>query len=272
MFAKKAILVVSFGTSHLNTLDKNIKAIEEDVQKAYPDYKVYRAFTSQMIIKKLNTVNNISIHTVSSAMKKMQEDGMTELIIQPTHIIHGIENDNMLKDVWIFKDAFTSIKISTPLLSTSDDYVKVVDILMRHYPVKNEEALVLMGHGTSHYANSSYPALSYTFTQQGYSNVFVGTVEGYPELEHILELIKKQSITCIKLLPFMLVAGDHAQNDMNSNEEDSWKSIFLQEGYKVESIVKGLGEIKEIRDLYLDHLKNALNGDSNISDFKLFIS
>lgn len=272
MFTKKAILVVSFGTSHLDTLDRNIKAIEEDIQTAYPNYKIYRAFTSQMIIKKLKSVHNISIHTVSSAMKKMQADGITEIIIQPTHIIHGIENDNMIKDVYQAKEAFTSIKISTPLLSTSEDYLKVVNILMKYYPVKKDEALVLMGHGTSHYANSSYPALSYTFTQQGYTNVFVGTVEGYPELDHILDLIEKQSIQLIKLLPFMLVAGDHAQNDMDSCEDDSWKSIFLQEGYEVVSIVKGLGELKEIRELYLEHLKNAMHADSNILDFKIDIS
>lgn len=272
MFTKKAILVVSFGTSYLDTLDHNIKAIEEDVQKAYPDYKMYRAFTSQMIIRKLKSVHNIFIHTVSSAMEQMQADGIKEVVIQPTHIIHGIENDNMIKEVYQAKDAFTSIKISTPLLSNSEDYLKVVDILMNYYPVKKDEALVLMGHGTSHYANSSYPALSYTFTQQGYTNVFVGTVEGYPELEHILDLIERQSIKHIKLLPFMLVAGDHAQNDMDSNEDDSWKTKFLQEGYEVRSIVKGLGEIKEIRDLYLDHLKNAMHGESNILDFKLDIS
>lgn len=271
MFTKKAILVVSFGTSHLDTLDKNIKAIEQDIQNSYPDYKIYRAFTSQMIIKKLKSVHNISIHTVSSAMKKMQADGITEVMIQPTHIIHGIENDNMIKDAYQAKDAFTSIKISTPLLSTSEDYLKVVNILMKNYPVKKEEALVLMGHGTSHYANSSYPALSYTFTQQGYNNVFVGTVEGYPELEHLFDMINKQSIQHIKLLPFMLVAGDHALNDMDSNDEDSWKSKFLQEGYEVESIVKGLGEIKEIRELYLEHLNKAIHGKSTILDFKLDI-
>lgn len=272
MFTKKAILVVSFGTSHLDTLDKNIKAIEDDIQKEYPDYNIYRAFTSQMIIKKLKSVHNISIHTVLSAMKKMKADGMTEVIIQPTHIIHGIENDNMIKEVYQAKEAFTSIKISTPLLSTSEDYLKVVEIVMKHYPVKKEEALVLMGHGTSHYANSSYPALSYTFTQQGYSNVFVGTVEGYPELEHLFDLIAKQSIHSVKLLPFMLVAGDHAQNDMDSSEDDSWKSRFLQEGYEVESIVKGLGELREIRELYLEHLEHTMHADSNLLDINSNIS
>lgn len=266
MFTKKAILVVSFGTSHLDTLDKNIKLIEDDIQQAYPNYKLYRAFTSQMIIKKLKSVNNIAIDTVSSALKRMQDDGIDELVVQPTHIIHGIENDNMIKDISLYKDYFTSIKISTPLLSTSNDYLKVVDIIMNYYKPMKEEALVLMGHGTTHYANASYPALSYTFLQQGYSNVFVGTVEGYPELEHVISLMKKSSAHTVKLLPFMLVAGDHAQNDMDGSDEDSWKSRFIQEGYQVQSIVKGLGEIKEIRELYLEHLNQAFQSNNLLND------
>lgn len=266
MFTKKAILVVSFGTSHLDTLDKNIKVIEDDIQMAYPDYKLYRAFTSHMIIKKLNSVYHIEIDTVSKAIERIKQDGITELLVQPTHIIHGIENDNMIKDINLSKDAFSSIKIGTPLLSSSDDYVKVVDIIMNHYKPKENEVLVLMGHGTTHYANASYPALSYTFAQQGYSNVFVGTVEGYPELKDVISLIKKYPTNDIKLLPFMLVAGDHAKNDMDGSDEDSWKSCFKQEGYQVETIVKGLGELKEIRYLYLEHLKEASKYDDTASN------
>lgn len=272
MFTKKAVLVVSFGTSHLDTLDKNINSIEEDIKEIYPDYQLYRAFTSHMIIKKLKSVYQIDVNTVPEALERMKQDGIKELLVQPTHIIHGIENDNMIRDIYQAREAFTSIKISTPLLSSADDYVNVVDILMKYYPVKQDEALVLMGHGTSHYANSSYPALSYTFTQQGYNNVFVGTVEGYPELEHILELIKKHPIKQIHLIPFMLVAGDHAKNDMDGNDEDSWKSRFLQEGYEVQSYVKGLGEIKEIRELYLSHLNDALHSSSDFTDSTLFVS
>lgn len=265
MFTKKAILVVSFGTSHLDTLDKNIKVIEDDIQVAYPDYKLYRAFTSHMIIKKLKSVNHITINTVSEAINQMKKDGITELLVQPTHIIHGIENDNMIRDINTEKESFSSIKIATPLLSSYSDYIKVVDITIDYYKPSDNEALVLMGHGTTHYANASYPALSYTFAQQGYSNVFVGTVEGYPELDDVISLIKKCPVRSIKLLPFMLVAGDHAKNDMDGSDEDSWKSRFIQEGYQVETIVKGLGELKEIRDLYLEHLKEACIGTEAVN-------
>ncbi|WP_099467980.1 sirohydrochlorin cobaltochelatase [Konateibacter massiliensis] len=259
MLSKKAILVVSFGTSYLDTLEKNIKQIEDEIQENYPDYHIYRAFTSQMIIKKLQSVCQISIDTVTEAMERMKKDGITELLVQPTHIIHGIENDNMINDISRFKDDFTSIKLGTPLLSSFEDYKKAVAILMEKYKPKDDEALVLMGHGSIHYANASYPALDYTFRQQGYSNVYVGTVEGYPELEDVISLVKEQNVTNVKLLPLMLVAGDHAKNDMDGSEKDSWKSRFIQEGFSVQTIVKGLGEIKEFRQLYLDHLKEAVS-------------
>jgi cobalamin biosynthesis Co2+ chelatase CbiK len=255
MFSTKAILVVSFGTSHLNTLDKNIKAIEDTIQNAYPDCKLYRAFTSQMIINKLKTVYNISVDTVSEAIARIQKDRIKNLVVQPTHIINGIENDNMINDILKAKECFHSIKIGLPLLSNSEDYIKVVDIVSKNYSPAKEEALVLMGHGTTHYANAAYPALDYTFKQQGFSNIFVGTVEGYPELDDVVSLVKKSRASKITLLPFMLVAGDHAKNDMAGSEQDSWKSRFIQEGYQVQTIVKGLGEIKEMRDLYLEHVK-----------------
>jgi sirohydrochlorin cobaltochelatase len=258
MLSKKAILVVSFGTSYLDALDINIKAIEDTIQNAYPDYKIYRAFTSKMIIKKLKTVHDISINTVSQAIERMISDGITELVVQPTHIINGIENDIMTDDIKLQKGKFTSIKFGMPLLSTTSDYFKVVDIIVNHYKPADNEVLVLMGHGTNHYANAVYPALDYTFKQQGYKNIFVGTVEGYPEISHVIELVNSCHPSKVSLLPLMFVAGDHAQNDMASSDEESWNSQFKQEGYEVQAIVKGLGEIKEIKELYLDHIKEAL--------------
>lgn len=258
MLSKKAILVVSFGTSYLDALDKNINSIENTIQKEYPKHKIYRAFTSKMIIKKLKTVNEIHVDTVIQAVERMLFDGINELIVQPTHIINGIENDIMLDEIKEYENKFTSIRFGMPLLSSTSDYLKVVDIIAKHYKPANNEALVLMGHGTNHYANSTYPALDYTFKQQGFQNIFVGTVEGYPEIDQVILLVKKQQPSKVTLLPLMLVAGDHAENDMASDEEDSWKSLFKQEGFDVEPIVKGLGELKEIQELYLEHIKEAL--------------
>jgi sirohydrochlorin cobaltochelatase len=259
MSKNKAILVVSFGTSYLDALDKNIRVIEDTIQDAYPDYKVYRAFTSKMIIKKLKSVHNLHIDTVPEAVERMIKDGIHELVVQPTHIINGTENDIMLDEIRQQQEHFTSIQFGMPLLSSTNDYFKVVDIIASQYKPSDSDVLVLMGHGTDHYANSTYPALDYTFKQQGYNNIFVGTVEGYPEIDNVVALVNAYKPAKVILLPLMLVAGDHAQNDMAGDDDDSWKVIFTEEGFEVETIIKGLGELKEIQELYLEHLKEALS-------------
>lgn len=258
MLTQKAILVVSFGTSYLDALDKNIKAIEQKIENAYPDYKIYRAFTSKMIIKKLKSVHNLHIDTVSQAIERMIQDGITELVVMPTHIINGIENDIMTDEIKQLKEHFNSVTFGMPLLSSISDYLKVVEIIVNHYKPADNTALILMGHGTNHYANSAYPALDYTFKQQGYNNIFVGTVEGYPEIDHVMTMVKNCQPSKVTLLPLMLVAGDHAQNDMAGDEEDSWSVLLKEDGFEVQNIIKGLGELEEIQDLYLEHLQDAL--------------
>jgi sirohydrochlorin cobaltochelatase len=256
----KAILVVSFGTSYEETRTKNIEAIEKRIGDKYQDYKIYRAFTSKMIIKKLKEVDGIEIPTVEEALEVISKDGMTELIVQPTHIIHGIENDNMIEAIKMYEDRFQSVMIGTPLLSETLDYEEVIDIIMNHFKgLKCEEALVLMGHGSSHYSNSSYPALDYMFKEKGYPNVYVGTVEGYPSLHHVIGIMKSKNIKKIYLTPLMVVAGDHAMNDMAGEEEDSWKVIMEEEGYEVEIVMKGLGEYKEIQEMFIKHIEKAKN-------------
>lgn len=254
----KAILVVSFGTSYEETRTKNIEAIEKKIEDKYQDYKIYRAFTSKMIIKKLKEVDGIEIPTVEEALEAISKEGMLELIVQPTHIIHGIENDNMIEAIKMYEDRFKSVMIGTPLLSETVDYEEVIDIIMDHFKIlKSEEAIVLMGHGSSHYSNSSYPALDYMFKEKGYPNVYVGTVEGYPSLEHVVGILKKTSIKKIYLTPLMVVAGDHAMNDMAGEEEDSWKVILNQEGFEVEIVMKGLGEYEDIQEMFIKHIEKA---------------
>lgn len=254
----KAILVVSFGTSYQETRAKNIDKIEETIGEKYPDYQIYRAFTSKMIINKIKKCEGIHINTVKEAMIQMYEEGIKEVLVQPTHMINGIENDNMILDVNQYKEQFESIKIGSPLLTTSMDYEKLVDIIMEEYKeLKPEEALVLMGHGTSHYVNASYPALDYTFKVKGHANVFVGTVEGYPEIPTVLGLVESYGAKKVILAPLMIVAGDHATNDMAGDEEDSWKTIFEEAGYKVHCEVKGLGEYSKVREMFVEHLKQA---------------
>ena len=256
----KAILVVSFGTSYKETREKTIDKIEESIQNAYKDYKVYRAFTSKMIIKKLKTRDNIHVDTVEEAVERMINDGVTELIMQPTHIINGLENDIMIEDLRKHKDKFESIKIGSPLLTDINDYGKLVKILEDKFGhVPEDEALVFMGHGSSHHANAVYPALDYTFKDHGFNNFFVGTVEGYPEIDSVIKFVNEFKPKKVHLTPLMIVAGDHALNDMASDEEDAWMTLFENDGYEVDCLVKGLGEYEEIRDMFVEHVKKAVN-------------
>jgi sirohydrochlorin cobaltochelatase len=256
---KKAILIVSFGTTHNRTREKNINSLENDMRSLYPDYTFYYAWTSKMIIKKIKDRDHKEIPTVSKAMENIVKDGITELIVQPTHIINGVENDFMKEDVLKFKDSFKKISFGAPLLNDTEDAKEVINILADEYLKSDKDsALVLMGHGSSHYSNFAYAALDYTFKEMGYENVIVGTIEAYPDIDIVLRSVNKIKPSKVILAPFMLVAGDHAVNDMSGDDEDSWKSIFEKAGYHVTCHIKGLGEYKRIRDIYLNHLKAAI--------------
>ncbi len=256
---KKALLVVSFGTSHAITREKTIGAIEESIARAYPEYEVRRAFTSGMILKVLEKRDGIVIDNVAEAMNRLVSDGYHEVLVQPTHVIPGDEYDSMVDDVMMFEDQFEKITIGTPLLYNTDDYRRVIHAVMDQFPELSErEALVLMGHGTEHPINPAYAALDYQFKDMGYHNVFVGTVEAYPDVDTVLKRIEGYHPDKIVLLPLMVVAGDHAVNDMAGEEEDSWKTIFEKAGYEVDCILKGLGEFQAIRDIYLEHISEAM--------------
>lgn len=259
---KKAILVVSFGTSHAGTREKTIVAIERDIEKAYPHCEVRRAFTSGMILNILARRDGIHIDNVSEALNRLAADGVEEVYIQPTHVINGEEFDDMVSDVADNESRFSKIAIGAPLLTETEDYRRVVDAVMMHVPDLNQrDALVLMGHGTEHHVNAVYPALDYHFKERGYANVFVGTVEGYPDIEVVKKAVNVFSPESVVLLPLMVVAGDHAVNDMAGEEEDSWKRVFEGEGYETRCILKGLGEFPSIRQIYLDHLAEAISSD-----------
>lgn len=254
---KKAILAVSFGTSHNDTRKITIDAIEQDMQAAFPDYALYRAWTSKMIIKKVNARDGVHICNVKEAMEKMLQDGITDVLVQPTHVINGIENDLMKEDALAFQEQFHSISFGDPLLTSEQDNLAVIDAITSEFKtLTKDEVLVLMGHGTTHYANAIYAALDYTFKDKGYSNIFLGTVEAYPTMESLLKMVHAYQPKKVVLAPFMIVAGDHAKNDMASDEPDSWYSQFKAAGYDVEPVLKGLGEYTGIRKLFIEHLKN----------------
>lgn len=261
---KKAILVVSFGTSYADTRAKTIEAIESDIADAFPDYEVKRAFTSQMIIKKLAERDGLEIDDVATAMEKLISDGVGTLVIQPTHVMHGSEYDEMMEQTSMYAENFVSLTYGRPLLSLTSDYEKVAQAIVDEYGVNDldaDTALVLMGHGTYHFANSTYSALDYMFKDMGYPNIFVGTVEGYPELDSVIKGLNVGEYNKVVMAPLMIVAGDHAENDMAGDEDDSWKVMLKADGIEAEPILKGMGEIQAVRDLYISHIEDAIEGD-----------
>lgn len=255
---KKAILVVSFGTSYHETRKKTIEACENKIKESFKDYDFYRAFTSGMIINKLKKRDNMFIDNPSEALEKLYNAGYQEVVVQSLHIICGDEY-NKLKDMVVqYEDKFDKISIGRPLLTYIDDYRETVEAVKKDLDKMDiDEAVVFMGHGTEHESHSSYPAIEYMFRDYGI-NAFVGTVEGYPELEQVIKKLKNRNIKTVDLLPFMLVAGDHAINDMASDEEDSWKTILEKEGFNVKVHVKGLGENPYIQEKFKNHALDCM--------------
>lgn len=257
--ASKAILVVSFGTSVNETRILTIDAIEDTIRAACPEYQVYRAWTSKIICAKLLKRDHVKIDSVTEALIRMKADGIREVIIQPTHVINGLENEQMKTDALEFSSEFDLIRFGTPLLTTDEDSDAVINAVAEEFSSLSErEMLVLMGHGTTHYANSIYAALDYRFKDRGHLNIFLGTVEAYPAIDTLLRIARQKKPEKIILAPFMIVAGDHALNDMSGDEETSWRSRFEAAGYPVECILKGLGQYPAIGRMFVNHIKDAM--------------
>lgn len=256
---KKAILVVSFGTSYNPTREKTIDVIENKIGDAFSDWKIYRAWTSKMIMAKLLKRDGVKINNVKEAMEQMRDDGITDVIIQPTHVINGIENDMMKEDALSYRDDFHSIAFGTPLLTSEQDSLDMIAAISHEFSdLRADEALILMGHGTTHYANAIYAALDYTFKDKGFPNIYLGTVEAYPSMETLMKMIREQNPSRVRLAPFMIVAGDHARNDMAGDDPDSWRCQFEAAGFPVECVLKGLGEYPEVQEIFIRHVREAM--------------
>jgi sirohydrochlorin cobaltochelatase len=261
--ANKAILVVSFGTSYNETRAVTIEAIEKKITDEFSDeYDVRRAFTAQIIIDKLMDRDGTEVDNVEQAMDKLVEDGIGTLIVQPTHVMHGAEYDDLTATVAEYVENFDSIVIGEPLLTSHDDYDRVAQIIGEGTANMDKEgtAIVLMGHGTHHFANSTYACFESHLKHQVGRNYFVGTVEGYPMIDEVITDLAETDATKVVLYPFMVVAGDHANNDMAGEEEDSWATQLKKAGYEVESVLKGLGEYSKIQDIYVEHVQAAIDG------------
>lgn len=256
---KKAILVASFGTSYNDNRAKTIGAIEDLVRDSYPDWDVRRAFTSKMIIRKLKERDGEVVDYVTDAMDRLSSEGYGTVVVQPTHVMNGMEYDDVVRIVSEHVGNIPVLRMGKPLLTTSEDYDSLISALEDTLiPELGEgEALVLMGHGSEHYANATYSQLQIKLWLSGHENVFVTTVEGFPEFDDTIEFMKRGGYECALLFPLMVVAGDHANNDMAGDEDDSLRSVLEAEGISVRCIVKGLGEYPEFRELFLNHIREV---------------
>ncbi len=258
---KKGIVVVSFGTTYERTRKLCIESVENKIGDEFRDYEVRRAFTSGMVINKLKERDNIVIDNVSEALIRMEKEGFEEIHVQSLHIIPGFEYEKMQKNIRDFKERKNNIhlKVGKPLLFDEGDYDRVIKSLDVS-DLKEDVSIVYMGHGTDHVSDKSYMVLESKFREYGYKNVYIATVEGNRTIEDIIPDLRESGIKKVILKPFMLVAGDHATNDMAGDSEDSWKSILSKEGFEVETCVKGLGENSKIQDIFISHLKDTFNG------------
>lgn len=266
---KKAILVVSFGTTFQDTRKLNIESVENKIKAAFPDYEVRRAFTSRIILKRIADNEGLKIDTEKQALDKLKAEGYSEVIVQPLHMVAGDEYDKVRRavDVYAQNKSFDRIALGRPLIyfagqeERPDDYVTAIKALQNQFPkLGRNEAVVLIGHGGVHPANAAYAALQARFIDAGYKNVFINTVdgEGYPSLESVIAKLKERKIKKVVLMPLMLVAGDHANNDIGGDEEDSAKTKLTEEGFKVEAYIQGLGENTMIQDIFVQHVQDTI--------------
>ena len=275
------LLVVSFGTSYNDSRVNDIKSIEDALQEAYPDWSVRRAFTAQIIINHIQARDGEKIDNMTQALERAVANGVKNLVVQPTHLMHGAEYDEMCAAIDDYRDNFDSVSIAEPLLGEVGSDASVInadkEAVAKAVTAAAVEAsgfdsleaakeagaaFVLLGHGTAHVARVSYSQMSTQMQQLGYENVFIGTVEGEPEetaCESVIEEVQAAGYTTVILRPLMVVAGDHANNDMAGSDDDSWKPMFEDAGFTVDCQIAGLGGIADIQALYIAHTQAAID-------------
>ena len=255
------LMVVSFGTSYNDSRRLTIGAIEGALETAFPDWSVRRGFTSQIIIDHVKSRDGVSIDNVGEALKRAADNGVKNLVIQPTHLMDGLEYNDLVEEAATYSDAFEKIAIGKPLLTSDADFDTVAKAITKATAEYDdgETAICFMGHGTEAESNQVYTKMQQVLTDGGYKNYYIGTVEASPTLDDVLAQVKAGDYKRVVLEPLMIVAGDHANNDMAGDEEGSWKTTFENTGYQVECLVRGLGEMEEIQQLFVEHAQEAVD-------------
>ncbi|SHF04750.1 sirohydrochlorin cobaltochelatase [Dysgonomonas macrotermitis] len=246
---KAAILMIHFGTTHHDTREVTIEALNNRVKQEFPDLEFREAYTSRIVIKRLADNEGIRKNNPLEALKQLHADGYTHVLIQSSTIIDGVEMESICKNVEEVQSLFKDIRIGNPLLYTPQDYEDVIEVLTPGYD--NDTAYIWVGHGTYDVTTAQYAMIDYMLKAKGHTNCFVGTIEGYPEYEDMLSQLKSSGLKKVVLMPFMFVAGDHAKNDI----AEDWKERLEKEGYHVEVSLQGLGENPNIQNIYISHLK-----------------
>ena len=258
---EKELLVVSFGTSYNDSRRLTIGAIEAAMAEAFPDWSVRRAFTSQIIIDHVASRDGVAIDNVTQALDRAADNGVKTLVVQPTHLMNGLEYEELMSTLAEYSDAFESISVGQPLLTSDEDFQAVMEAIVAATAGYDDgrTAICFMGHGTEHDANGVYAKLQQLLTDSGHANYYIGTVEAEPTLEDLLASVGQGDYSRVVLLPLMVVAGDHANNDMAGDEDGSWKLAFEDAGYQVECVLTGLGELEAIQELFAAHAQAAMD-------------
>lgn len=257
----KELLVVSFGTSYNDSRRLTIGAIENKLESTFPEFSVRRGFTSQIIIDHVKKRDNVTIDNVEEALKRAQDNGVKTLVVQPTHLMDGLEYNDLVEEVGENADAFEKVAIGKPLLSSDSDYDAVIKAITDATSEYNDgqTAICFMGHGTEAKSNEVYSKMQEKLTAAGYKDYYVGTVEATPSVEDVLAKVQQGNYKRVVIEPLMIVAGDHANNDMAGDEDGSWKSVFSKAGYEVIPVVRGLGELEGIQNLIAQHAQDAIS-------------
>ena len=265
---KASVLMVHFGTTFDGTRKNTIDAVNDEAKKEFPDMEIREAYTSRIIMRRLKE-RGIVKDNPAEALDKLAKEGYTHIIVQPTNVINGVESKTLEQQLEMYKDKFKEIRTGSALLSTPEDYKAVAEIINKEVgELADDEAVVLVGHGTHDSGNAAYPAMDYTAKSMGYK-FYVGTIEGFPEFDDVVKGLKKDNIKKVILMPFMFVAGDHANNDIAVD----WKEALEKEGFTVEVKLTSLGMMEDIRKMFINHAKIMLeNKKEDMISKKLFYS